>query len=76
MKTITEGTYTIQMKTPATGWRVVHTGFSLEGAVEFLESLAKGGYDKSCKAGSFYRSTLEAHHYDGGDLIEFRAVKE
>lgn len=68
--------YNILTKTPASGWYIIHRNYSLETAQDFLRVMGEqGGYDRSAEPRSYDAEALTAAHYDGGDLIQFRAIE-
>lgn len=67
--------FIIQKKSPNSNWVTIHRNYDLAVSKSFLEQMGAGGYDGSATDGAYYPDTLEARFYDGGDLIEFRALE-
>lgn len=63
----------IEQKTPSLNWFVIHKNVDEDFVKDFLEAMASGGYDNSGTDGNLDLEKLIAQHYDGGDLIQFRA---
>ena len=67
--------YDIEKKTPAGRWHTIHRDYDREDAARFMEAMGQGGYDQSGTDGQHDAEALTASHYEGGDLIEYRAVE-
>jgi hypothetical protein len=68
--------YNIERRTPSTNWSTIHKSFTPESVQDFMRNMADGGYDQSGTDGCVSENEMEASYYDGGDLIQYRAVEQ